>query len=536
MKIPDKCINFTPYRYWFYPTSIQLPFYRFNNRGNYFTKMNADIAKKITGLSRIFLEWLKDNGSFRTAPVRCTIDGISPGVYFINIVRVNPSLFYIQEIVSSKIRGQVVFRSWSFEKKKTWKVIETEKFRTPIAYHNLKDELSDLSARVEIILAVSVSRGAYFAEALEDADKIMNVTIPEDVEIKRNGPFSRLNLIFYRYFAVILAGILALGVFSLVTVYTAHIYSFRKKVETSMEDYSKNMDSQAQEFFQNTEGQISTLVNKLKQTQESFDFDRKNAYVNVLRMAEELTKYFPARKKAYRLIANNILEAANYSEVLYELSRLPTEEYQARIFLATDRESVTPLAEWEPVFSFMVYPVKIESEKNDGRGFRITDGYMSIRENPLGSGGSSPHYAVDIINVSNIAYVDNAGVIIREGNPPGNIVAAYSGMVRDSGWDSRYGNFIMINHELTKEVLSKYPKATGWSTYYAHMKDLSPIKQGERVNANETIGFIGNTGHSTGPHLHFEVRIYKPNGIYSDVNGRFIKINPFPSTHSKKAK
>lgn len=498
--------------------------------------MNADISKKINIISRIFLEWLEDKESFRTSPVRCTVDGVLPGVYFINIVRVNPSQLYIQEIVSSKVRGQVVYRSWSLEKKKNWRITETEKFWTPLVYHKLKDELTDFSARVEIIMAVQASRGSYYAEALEDADKIMKVSIPEDTELKRNGPFSRLNLIFYRYFAVITAGILALGVFSLVTVYTAHIYSFKKKVETSLEDYSKTIDAQTKEFFQNTEDQISTLVNKLKQNQESFDFDRKNTYVNVMRMAEELTKYFPARKKAYRLIANNILEAANYSEVLYEISRLPTEEYQARIFLATDRESVTPLAQWGPVFPSMVYPVKIESEKNDGKGFRITDGYMSIRENPLGSGGASPHYAVDIINVSNIAYVDNSGVIVREGNPPGDIVSAYSGIVMDSGWDNRYGNYVLIKHKLFNEVTEKYPKATEWATYYAHMKDPTPLKQGERVRENQIIGQIGNTGHSTGPHLHFEVRIYESSGIYKDIIGRFNKINPFPVTHQKKTK
>jgi len=497
--------------------------------------MNADITKRLAGIVKIILSWLEDKQSYRTRPVRCTIDGISPGVYFLSIVRVNNSLLYIQEIISSDLRGQVVYRSWSLEKKKVWRITEIEKYGTPVAYHRIKDELNDLSDRLEIIMAVQASRGAYFADALENADRMMQFSIPDDMEIKRNGPFSRLNLFFYRYFAVVIAGILALGVFSLVAVYTTHLYVFKRKVEISLEDYSKSIDLRTKEFFQNTEDQISTLVNKLKQSQESFDFDRKNAYVNVMRMAEELTKYFPARKKAYRLIANNILEAANYSEILYEISRLPTEEYQARIFLATDRESVTPLAEWEPVFPSMVYPVRIESEKNDGRGFRITDGYMSIRENPLGSGGASPHYAVDIINVSNIAYVDNSGVIIREGNPPGDVVAASSGIVVDSGWDTRYGNYVLIKHDLTDEVRKKYPKAEGWSTYYAHMLNPSPVKQGERVRENEVIGKIGNTGHSTGPHLHFEVRIYERTGIYKDIIGRFNKINPFPGNHPKKS-
>ncbi len=496
--------------------------------------MNAEAAKNITTVSRIFTEWLGNDTSFRSTPVRCTVDGVSPGVYIISIIKLDSSVLYVQEIVSSELRGQVTYRAWTFKKKNTWKVSEIEKYETPVAYYKIDSEIEDLMRRVEVLLAAQTSRGSYYNEALNNAEDILSIRLPEDNDLNRNGPFHKLNLVFYRYFAVIVAAILALGILSLVAVYTIHLYTFKRKVEISMDSYSKNVDVRTKEFFQDTEKQISLLVDKLKQSQESFDFDRKNAYVNILRMSEELTKYFPARKKAYRLIAQNILQAANYSEILYEISRLPTEEYQARIFLATDRKSVTPLAEWTPVFTSMVYPVKLSTEKNDGRGFRITDGYMSIRKNPLGSGGSSPHYAVDIINVSNIAYVDNAGLIVREGNPPGNIVAAAAGIVIDTGWDNRYGNYILLKHTVSREVTEKYPKATAWGTYYAHMKNPSKLKPGEQVQQNEIIGLIGSTGHSTGPHLHFEVRIYEKTGIYTDTIGRFNKVNPFPGTHPKK--
>ncbi len=489
--------------------------------------------KNIATISRIFLDWLGDNESYRSKPVRCSIDGVSPGVYVINIIKLNSSVLYVQEIVSSELRGQIIYRAWTLEKGKTWKITELEKYETPVAYYKIDKEADDLLNRIEVILAAQIDKGTYSTETLENADDILSIKLPQDSELNRNGPFHKLNLLFYRYFAVIIAGILAIGILGLVFVYTTHIYTFKRKVEISMDTYSKNVDIRTKEFFHDTEKQISLLVDKLKQSQESFDFDRKNAYVNILRMSEELTKYFPARKKAYRLIARNILQAANYSEILYEISRLPTEEYQARIFLATDRKTVTPLADWSPAFASMVYPVKLNTEKNDGRGFRITDGYMSIRENPLGSGGASPHYAVDIINVSNIAYVDNAGLIVREGNPPGNIVAAASGIVMDKGWDNRYGNYILIKHKLTREVTRKYPKATAWGTYYAHMKYPAKLKPGELVQQNEVIGLIGNTGHSTGPHLHFEVHIYEKTGIYTDVIGRFDKINPFPGIHPK---
>lgn len=498
--------------------------------------MNTETVKSSAIVSNFLLEWLGESDSYRTSPVKCTIDGISPGVYVINIIKINNSSLYVQEIISSDLRGQVIFRAWSFEKKSIWKISEIEKYETPIAYHRINEELKDFLQRIQVILAVQVSNGTYFSDALNHAEEILKVTLPNNAVLKRSGPFNRLNVFFYRYFALVSAGIITIGMIGIILVYSTHLYSFKRKVETSLQDYSKTVDLRTKGFFHDTEKQISTLVDKLKKNQESFDFDRKNAYINVLRMGEELTKYFPARKKAYRLISNNILQAANYSEILYDISRLPTEEYQARIFLATDRSTVTPLASWKPVFASMVYPVKLDNTKNDGRGFRITDGYMAIRENPLGSGGASPHYAVDIINVSNIAYVDNAGIIVREGNPPGNIVAAFAGTVIYTGWDNRYGNHILLKHKLTEEVKKKYPRATGWGTYYAHMKAPSSMKPGEIVQQNQIIGQIGDTGHSTGPHLHFEVHIYEKTGVYKDSLGRFNKINPFPGFHIKKSK
>lgn len=58
-----------------------------------------------------------------------------------------------------------------------------------------------------------------------------------------------------------------------------------------------------------------------------------------------------------------------------------------------------------------------------------------------------------------------------------------------------YGNFIKIKHE------------NGYYTLYAHLKYNSiPVKIGDKVKRGDVIGYMGNTGHSLGAHLHFEVR------------------------------
>jgi murein DD-endopeptidase MepM/ murein hydrolase activator NlpD len=77
------------------------------------------------------------------------------------------------------------------------------------------------------------------------------------------------------------------------------------------------------------------------------------------------------------------------------------------------------------------------------------------------------------------------------------ILAAASGVIEYATWnDGGYGNMIDIRH------------ADGTITRYAHMNELY-VKEGQTVSQGQTIGAMGSTGFSTGPHLHFEIR---PNG------------------------
>lgn len=80
---------------------------------------------------------------------------------------------------------------------------------------------------------------------------------------------------------------------------------------------------------------------------------------------------------------------------------------------------------------------------------------------------------------------------IRFGSP---VMATAPGMVRVAGWVGGYGNLVEIEH------------AGGVRTRYGHLSRIDVVPS-QHVEEGQVIGEVGSTGHSTGPHLHYEVRL-----------------------------
>jgi murein DD-endopeptidase MepM/ murein hydrolase activator NlpD len=85
----------------------------------------------------------------------------------------------------------------------------------------------------------------------------------------------------------------------------------------------------------------------------------------------------------------------------------------------------------------------------------------------------------------------------------GSIRASNSGKVIYSGWYGGYGKVVIVDHG----TVNGHPI----TTLYAHMSSIK-AQNGQTVNKGDVLGYEGTTGYSTGPHLHFEVRVNgKPN-------------------------
>lgn len=109
-------------------------------------------------------------------------------------------------------------------------------------------------------------------------------------------------------------------------------------------------------------------------------------------------------------------------------------------------------------------------------GARITSGF-GMRFHPV-LGYSRMHKGVDF------------GVPI--GTP---VMAAGSGTIAFMGWESGYGRFVLVNH------------GNGFATAYGHLSRFAPgLHVGSRVGQAQVIAYSGNTGLTTGPHLHYEIR------------------------------
>lgn len=209
-------------------------------------------------------------------------------------------------------------------------------------------------------------------------------------------------------------------------------------------------------------------------------------------------------------------EAATLAKKVEDLQRFSSSEIEAKLKgLSQSERSVLQLQQYLKARGVDVKPIRSEpaaGQPNNAAGgpeiklaapvpymqhyrVRTDDLLASIRKIPLGaphSGSLSSRFGVRPNPFSGRDSERHNGLDFR-GNIGDPIRATADGLVILAASQSGYGNVVKIRH------------GYGYQTLYAHMSAID-VKNGQTVKAGDVLGKVGNTGRSTGPHLHYEVR------------------------------
>lgn len=136
----------------------------------------------------------------------------------------------------------------------------------------------------------------------------------------------------------------------------------------------------------------------------------------------------------------------------------------------------------------------LPSDSYENLTFKVDHYLETLQSVPLGPpvpGTITSKYGrrIDPIN-RKIAFHDGVDIRSKRGT---KIIAPAEGKVVSRGYTRGYGNFLEIDH------------GNSFRTRYLHMKK-SLVKRGAQVKRGQVIGLLGNTGRSTGPHLHYEIK------------------------------
>ena len=163
-------------------------------------------------------------------------------------------------------------------------------------------------------------------------------------------------------------------------------------------------------------------------------------------------------------------------EQIYAAEEKAAKEIAAEIDRLIAESDVVPSNEG------FIWPVNTSKKISSPIGGRVAPGGF----------GSTNHKGVDICNVgfTSSVFAVKSGKVILASSP---LQGSYYG-------GSGYGNYVVVDH------------GGGLTTLYAHMSTVK-VSEGQMVSQGTVIGITGSTGASTGPHLHYEVRI---NGVYQN--------------------
>ncbi|MFH1758803.1 MAG: peptidoglycan DD-metalloendopeptidase family protein [Pseudomonadota bacterium] len=284
-----------------------------------------------------------------------------------------------------------------------------------------------------------------------------------------------------------------LGIFIIICGFMVYQYvNFKKKVvelqALHMETHAQEAEIRSQEAeIRSFKGKISSLeeqLGKLKEMEKQVEQDLKE--VIELKKTKKVTPKVFRQKTSYEKTSSVKKEDRGEPLIAREeevsildkernrlVSRLHHDLLNLRQEFFQREKSLQELQEFlQAQKSFLLATPSLWPVLG-----RVSSRFGDTRLSPS-SGGTRPHKGIDI------------------SAPLGTmVVAPADGVVNFAGRESEYGRLICLEH------------GHGYSTMFGHLKDLF-VKTGEKVIKGQTIGTVGMSGNSTGPHLHYEVRIH----------------------------
>lgn len=242
-------------------------------------------------------------------------------------------------------------------------------------------------------------------------------------------------------------------------LYFASIIHTNNNLKSALDEANNKNKEQATLLAQNAE-QISTLLEREEQYAKNIsDFSHKYKQMTENFVDESMESFTASRGSGGRTFIENASELRN---ILDHLQKINTSE---------DIGVVNKLSDSEKKLQTYIESFPTLWPANG----RISSPF-GYRSDPFNS-SEKRHQGIDIAAPEE-----------------DNIKASANGKVILSAYNGNYGNCIIINHN------------NGITTLYAHASSLI-AKEGQTVKKGDVIAKVGSTGRSTGPHLHFEVRI-----------------------------
>ena len=243
---------------------------------------------------------------------------------------------------------------------------------------------------------------------------------------------------------------------------------------TSMVDLLNRM-----EFVNEVAEYNKTLIAAMKETRENIKAEKTEMEAKEAQLGQQQDELQGKLDETTKLM-NEYAADQKALEKMHAAEEKAADEIDAQIERLIADSDVVPGSEG------FIWPVSTSKMISSPIGSRVAPGGF----------GSTNHKGVDICNVgyTSSVYATKSGRVL---------------LTNSSGWGGGYGNYVVIDH------------GGGLTTLYAHMSVVK-VSPGDTVSQGTVIGVTGNTGASTGPHLHYEVR------TTTIVNGKSVTVYQNP--------